>query len=258
MSEHRAILHLLGAAWIAATAPAGRAATGEAALSAVEIVQRIDAVERVASSRASVRQTITTAGGEQRVLEMEAYSRDHNDRQLLVYTAPQRVAGDRILMLDEGDEIWFYTPRTDRVRHLASHARRRRVQGSDFAYEDLAGGSIEKDYAVRLLGEEMAGEAACYRLELVPNEGGPSYARLELWADRQLFLTRRIDYYDAEGLLKQLTTSRVQQVDGHWYPMRLEMANRRDGGTTVMETVEAHFDEALDEGLFTTRALRQR
>ena len=223
-----------------------------------EIVRRIDETERVESSEGLARQIITTSGGKKRSLEMKSYARDRNEKQLIVYTRPKRVKGDKILMLNDGDDIWFYTPKTDRVRHLASHARRQKVQGSDFAYEDMSGGSLEEDYSYTLLGEEDEGGTACYKFELIPTETGPHYTKLLLWADREKFITRRLDYYEKGELLKRLHCTDIQSVDGHWYAMRLAMTNLRDGGETVMETLEIRFDVDLPDDLFTTRNLRRR
>jgi outer membrane lipoprotein-sorting protein len=223
-----------------------------------EIIRRIDATERVASSEGVIEQTIITSGGKKRTLEAKTYSRDRNDKQLMIYSAPRRVKGDKILMLNEGDDIWFYTPKTDRVRHLASHARRRKVQGSDFAYEDMAGGSIEEDYTCKLLGEEEIGEFLCYQLELIPTENGPHYSKLILWAEKEKFVTRRIDYFEDGELIKRLTTADVRQIDGHWYPMEMAMRNLQEGGETVMKTLEIHFDVKLADELFTTKSLKRR
>ena len=233
----------------------GAAAVDAAALA---VIRQIDAAERVQSSHSVARQVITTSGGDQRTLEMEAWSRDRNDKQLMVYTAPRRVAGDKILMLDEGNDIWFYTPRTDRVRHLASHARRQKVQGSDFAYEDMAGGSIEEDYTYTRMADEEIGDTPCHVLELVPTESGPHYSRLVLWADRERHITRRIDYYEDGRLLKRLTTDDVRLVDGHWWAMSLCMENLQEGGRTAMETLEIEFDVDLPDRLFTTGGMKRR
>jgi len=235
----------------------GTTATAEE-LAVAEIVRRIDATERLAASEGLVEQTIITSGGKKRTLKAKTYSRDRNDKQLMIYTAPRRVKGDKILMLNEGDDIWFYTPKTDRVRHLASHARRRKVQGSDFAYEDMAGGSIEEDYVCKLLGEEEIDEIACYQLELIPTESGPHYSKLILWAEKEKFVTRRIDYYEEGELLKRLITSDVRRIDGHWYPMEMVMRNLQEGGETAMKTVEMRFDVKLGDGLFTTQAMKRR
>ena len=242
---------------------AAREGDSEIDAAALRIIRKIDATERVQSSWSRLRQVITTSGGDERALEMEAWSRDRNDKQLMVYTAPRRVAGDKILMLNEGDDIWFYTPRTDRVRHLASHARRQKVQGSDFAYEDMAGGSIEEDYTFALIGRDEVGElevedTPCHVLELVPTESGPHYSRLVLWADSERHLTRRIDYYEDGRLLKRLTTSGVRQIGDHWWAMRMVMENLQEGGRTAMETLEIDFDVDLPDRLFTTSGLKRR
>jgi len=247
-----------GAAPAAAAASDGTASDAAPADTALRIVRRIDATERVASSHGTMRQVITTSGGSERTLEMEAWSRDRNDKQLMVYTAPSRVAGDKILMLNQGDDIWFYTPRTDRVRHLASHARRQKVQGSDFAYEDMAGGSIEEDYTYRLLGEEEVDGTLCHKLELTPTDTGPHYSRLILWADRDRHLTRRIDYYEDGRLLKRLTCGDVRDIDGQWWAMHMVMENLQEGGRTVMETLDIDFGVDLPDRLFTTGGLKRR
>lgn len=223
-----------------------------------EIIRRIDRAERVASSEGIVKQTIMTSGGKKRTLEMKAYSRDQNDKQLMIYTGPKRVKGDKILMLNDGNDIWFYTPKTDRVRHLASHARRQKVQGSDFAYEDMAGGSIEADYTYTLLGQEKVEDAQCYKFELIPTQTGPHYSRLILWADKEKFITRRIDYYEDGELLKRLKAFDFKLVDKHWVAMRLVMSNLQEGGETVMEIEEIKFDIQLKDDLFTTRNLKRR
>lgn len=262
-----ALLAALAASALLAAAPAagqGAPATPAPASdaphagTAIEIVRRVDATERVESSHGAMRQTITTSGGDERALEMEAWSRDRNDKQLMVYTAPRRVAGDKVLMLNDGDDIWFYTPRTDRVRHLASHARRQKVQGSDFAYEDMAGGSIEEDYTYQLLGEEEVDGTPCYKLELVPTESGPHYSKLILWADRERYLTRRIDYYEKGRLLKRMTAADVRDIEGQWWAMRLVMENLQEGGHTVMETLDIEFGVDLPDRLFTTSGLKRR
>jgi outer membrane lipoprotein-sorting protein len=223
-----------------------------------QIIKKIDDTEQVASSEGVVKQTIITSGGKKRTLEMKSYSRDRNDKQLMVYTSPKRVKGDKILMLNDGDDIWFYTPKTDRVRHLASHARRQKVQGTDFAYEDMSGGSIEEDYTYTLLGEEKVDGTACYKLELIPTESGPHYSKLILWADKDKFVTSQIDYYEDDELLKRLKCYDVEMIDGHWYAMKMVMTNIKEGGETVMETIEVKFDLELADDIFTTGNLKRR
>jgi len=227
-------------------------------LAPAEIINRIDATERVASSESGAKQIITTSGGKKRTLGMKVFTQDMNDKQLMIYTSPKRVKGDKILMLNDGDDIWFYTPKTDRVRHLASHAKRQKVQGSDFAYEDMSGGKIEEDYTYTLMGEEKVAGQPCYKFELIPTDSGPHYSKLILWADKEKFITLKIDYYEDEELLKRLDCYDVQFIDGHWYAMKLVMTNLKEGGQTMMETLEIKFDIEIADKVFTTQNLKRR
>ncbi len=224
----------------------------------LEIVRRIDTNERVESSRSVARQIITTSSGRERTLELESYAIGQNEKMLSVYTGPARVRGDKILMLNDGDDIWFYTPKTDRVRHLASHARRQKVQGSDFSYEDLITGNMEEDYTHTLLGEEEMNGVAHHKIESTPTDSGPSYSKIIIWAEKERHVVRQIDYYDEGALLKRLVSDDIREIDGHWIPFRMEMTNLRDGGKTVFEFVEMELNVELDDKLFTTNNLKKR
>ncbi|GAB4339230.1 MAG: outer membrane lipoprotein-sorting protein [Calditrichia bacterium] len=226
---------------------------------ALEIIRKVDATERVASSVATIRQEIETSGGKKRTLVAKTYSKDKNRKQLMEYLEPARVKGDKILMLDDGNEIYFYTPRTRRVRHLASHARKQKVHGSDFSYEDLSHGDLEKDYTSKLLGEEEIDGRPCYKLELIPTESGPHYRKLILWADKERFITLQIDYFEEESEpTKRLHCREIQNIQGHWTPMVLIMENLAEGGRTVMITEEIKYDVDLPDEMFTTQNLKRR
>ena len=223
-----------------------------------QIIQKIDETERVHSSEGTAKQIILTSGGKKRTLEMKSYTKNKNEKQLIIYTAPRRVKGDKILMLNEGDDIWFYTPKTDRVRHLASHAKRQKVQGSDFSYEDMAGGSIEEDYTYKLLGEEKVSDSKCFKFQLIPTETGPHYSKLILWGDKTKFITRRIDYYEEGELIKRFTSENIQKIDNRWYAKKITMTNIKEGSETVIETVTLKFDIIIDDKIFTTNNLKRR
>ncbi|MDP8221607.1 MAG: outer membrane lipoprotein-sorting protein [Candidatus Stygibacter frigidus] len=222
-----------------------------------EIIAKIDKSERVSSSYSSGKQIIITSSGEERTLEMETYSKDENDKQLMVYTGPGRVKGDKILMLNNGDDIWFFTPKTDRVRHLASHARKRKVQGSDFSYEDMSAGNLAKENDYKLLGTEKIADRDCYKLELLPKPNGTHYSKMILWADTERFVTMQVDYYENEELLKRLTMSNIELIDGHWVAKKMVMTNLLDGGDTTLLIDNIEIGKKLEDSIFTTNNLKK-
>ncbi|MGA7303795.1 MAG: outer membrane lipoprotein-sorting protein [Rhodothermales bacterium] len=240
------------------TLAGGTARAQNATPDVTDIVRKIDANERTASSYSVGSQIITTSSGSKRTLDVEFYSIGQNEKTLTVYTGPARVKGDKILMLHDGDDIWFYTPKTDRVRHLASHARRQRVQGSEFSYEDMISGNLADDYTSKLLGKEELDGIECYKVESTPTESGPSYSKIVVWADVDRFVTRRIDYYEDGTLLKRLIPTDIREVGGHYLPFRLDMSNLRDGGETAFEFDRMDVGVELNDRLFTTTNLKRR
>jgi len=86
------------------------------------------------------------------------------------------------LMLNNADDIWMFFPRTQRVRKLATHAKKQKMQGSDFSYEDMGSGdAFIEDYDAQRLEDEMREGHDCFKLELTRKEGSDmSYSRLIL------------------------------------------------------------------------------
>jgi len=218
-------------------------------------LKRIDNAERIPHSYGVVKQTITTSGGSERTLTMSAWSDQNGDRSLMVYTAPPRVKGDKILQRDGGDNIWYYMKRRDVTRHFVGHTRRQKAMGSDFTYEDLAQGSLTEDYTAELMGSGEIDGTNCVKLKLIPTESGPSYDHLILWAGEDDALSRQIEYYDEEGHLKTLYLTDFRTVEGRKFTSRMEMNNHREDSRTVMEYESITFAKKPDGWIFTRDAL---
>ena len=241
------ILILLGGA--ATGSAQGTADSGQAWLTG------IDAAERLPYSYAEIVETITTSSGNERELTMRAWTAANGDLELMAYTDPARVRGDKILLRDGGDNIWYYMHRRDVTRHFAGHTRRQSAMGSDFSYEDLSTGDMTKDYTARFRTFEVLDSTQCVKLMCVPTESGPSYDSLLLWASTADSLTRRIEYYDGDGLLKTLNLDDFQFVDGRKLAMRWEMVNDREGSRTVMTTTSMDLKTEPSPAMFTQREL---
>jgi len=218
----------------------------------------IDEAERVPHSYGVMRQTITTSGGSLRTFTIRSWSAQNGDVSLMAYDEPARVAGDKILMLDGGDNIWYYMRRRDVTRHFAGHTRNQSAMGSDFSYEDLAQGDLKEDYTAELRGEEELDGTMCVKLLAVPTPSGPSYDSLYIWASIDDKLSRLIEYFDDNERGKTLYLTEFQVIDGRKTPFKMEMINHREGSRTLMETVEISFADEPDPSLFTRAALTRR
>lgn len=227
-------------------------------LNVEQILEKVKENEHVKSSVSTVKQVITTSSGNQRTLEMKSYSKDYGASQLSVYSSPARVSGDKILMLNDGDDIWFYTPKTDRIRHIASSAKKQKVQGSDFSYEDMEMWDYKSDFKSKLIGSERINNINCYKIESIPTATGPHYSKLIFWVDKENFVLRQVDYFEENAPLKRLTTENVKKIGTHWIPMKYTMKSLIDGGHTIVENLEMEIDVKLDGNTFSTNYLKQK
>lgn len=222
-----------------------------------QIMDKVEKNEKISSSTTLVDQTIITSGGNTRTLNIKGYSKNSGEDQLTVYTGPARVQGDKILMLNGGDDIWFYTPRTDRVRHLASNARKQKVQGSDFSYQDLEQRDYQVDFTMTLLDSEEINGSDNYKIEAIPTETGPDYSKMIFWVNKENFTVSKTEYYEDGLLLKTVYATEVKKVGDYWIAMKLEMINNQSGGKTQIETKDIKVDVELDDSQFSTNYLKR-
>lgn len=237
--------------------PVLTATAGE--LSVLQILKKVDEVEKYDHAITKMEQIITTSDGAERLLKIEGWAVDTGDKQLSVYVYPRRVKGVKILMLNDGDDIWSYSPRTRRVRHLASHAKKQKVMGSDFTYEDMGGGKMSEKYAGVLKRTEKHEDITCYVLELKPTLKGPSYDHIVAWVGTHDFVVRKVDYFNKgdKKAFKTLYLRDVQEKSGHLVPMEMTMINNEDGGKTKNTTVEIDFDTPVSLKKFESSKLNR-
>lgn len=225
----------------------------------MEILDQMTEVLTPVNSKGTMRQTITTSTGQKRTFELESYSANKGEKSLMRYQKPASVRGQAFLMLNNADDIWTYFPRTNRVRKLASHAKKQKVQGSDFTYEDMGSGdSWKREYKPENLGEEKYEGEKCWKLQCtaVPEEE-PSYSQIMIWVQQDTYHPLRIDYYEERELLKSLYMSDIQEVDGYPTATRLVMRNHQDVTETSMEMITVSYSWEPPKGFFSERNLKK-
>ena len=227
-----------------------------------EIIRKINDILAPASTWAKAKMTILTTSGDKRTFISESWGKNHGEKNLVRYLEPSRIKGQAVLMLNHADDIWMFFPRTQRVRKLATHAKRQKMQGSDFSYEDMGSGdAFIEDFSSKRLEDEKAEGFDCYKLELTRiSESKVSYSRLILWAVKETYVPVVIDYYDdkdPERRIKRLVASDIRMIDDIPTAMKMVMFNQEDNTQTEMEMLEVKYDLELDDSMFTERALKK-
>ncbi|MBE0461717.1 MAG: outer membrane lipoprotein-sorting protein [Candidatus Aminicenantes bacterium] len=231
-------------------------------LTAEDIIQRVNELFNPQTSYAKARMTIITTSGQKRTFIYESWSKNKGEKNLVRYLEPSRVKGQAILMLNHADDIWMFFPRTQRVRKLATHAKKQKMQGSDFSYEDMGSGeAFIEDFIPKRLKDERMEEHDCYSLELTrKKESDISYSRLIMWVIKENFIPVVIDYYyehDPARLLKKLVQSDIRIIDDIPTAMNILMYNKIDNTQTKMELLEVKYNVILDDDMFTERGLKK-
>jgi outer membrane lipoprotein-sorting protein len=231
-------------------------------MTADEILETLTETMNPEQSRGIMTMTIVTSSGQERTFKYETFSRDKGDKSLMKYLEPTRVKGQTILMLNDANDIWTYFPRTKRVRKLATHAKKQKVEGSDFSYEDMgASDAFIEEYDARRLDDEKQEGRSCFKIELTRKpESDASYSRVMLWVDKENFIPLAVDYYHEDDPTlreKQLVCHDVQLIDGIYTPMDCTMYNKLDNTYTKMKIIEITYRVELSDDLFTEMGMQR-
>lgn len=230
-------------------------------LTGEDIIREVNDLLNQETAFSRTRMVIETYSGDTRTFEFKSWAKDRGEKTLIRYTEPSRARGQAILMLNNANDIWMYFPRTRRVRKLATHAKRQKMQGSDFSYEDMGSGELFlTDYdADRLDDSEERGED-CYILRLErKTSSDSSYEKLIIKVRKRDFSPLVIEYYE-EGIpevSKILLLEDILLIQDIPTAMRMTMKNERDLTATRLELLNVEYGAELPDEMFTERSLRQ-
>ena len=243
---------------IVCLAAAGAAAqTPPTAPSADSILKKIDE-NQVSGSRITIYEMTIRGRRGSRTMKAKSWVQGV-DRAFTEYLEPPREAGTKMLKL--GDQLWTFSPSTDRTIQIAGHMLRQSVMGSDMSYEDMMEDpKLQNLYIATVVGEGTLLERPCWILELKAKPGAePSYHSRKVWVDKERFLPLKEERYATSGkLLKTTEIQSVRQYQQRWVAERavFKDALKNDGGTEFVVT-NIEFDAKIPEHVFSQAALRK-
>ncbi len=181
-----------------------------------------------------------------------------SEKSFSEYLAPTREKGTKMLKL--GDQLWMYSPQSDRIIRIAGHMLRQSMMGSDFSYEDmLEDRRLADTYAAEIIGSEFLLERDCWVIKLTAVVEDAAYHSRKIWVDKERMLALREDRFAKSGkLLKTAEILEMFQVDQRWYPRRMvfkDALSRGKGTELIIDSIE--FDVEIPEHLFSKAALRK-
>jgi len=174
------------------------------------------------------------------------------------YLSPAREQGTKMLKLE--NQLWIYSPSTDRTIQISGHMLRQSVMGSDLSYEDMMDDRKLTDvYTATVIGHEDLDGRKTYMLELKAKVTDVSYYSRKMWIDSERFVPLKEELFAKSGqLLKRTTLSDVKLIQGRWFPMTIVYKDMlKEGSGTEFSITDVKFNQKIPDYIFTKAALKQ-
>jgi outer membrane lipoprotein-sorting protein len=181
-----------------------------------------------------------------------------SEKSFTEYLAPAREKGSKMLKID--DQLWMYSPQSDRVIRISGHMLRQSLMGSDLSYEDMMEDrKLYEVYSAEIIGEELIDERDCWIMELTAKVDDLAYHSQKLWVDKEYMVPRKQQLFAKSGkMLKVIELSELFKIDGRWYPKRMlfqDVLLEGKGTEFIIESIE--FDKNIPAHIFSKASLRK-
>lgn len=220
-----------------------------------EILDRIDA-NMSSETRYFKSKMIIHGPRSSRTIESESYA-EGDQKAYTEYLSPAREQGTKMLKLE--DQLWIFSPSTDRTIQISGHLLRQSVMGSDLSYEDMMDDpNLRNKYDAVVVGSESIDGRDCWIVEMHAKSEDVAYQSRKLWVDKSRYIPLQEELFAKSGkLLKKTELSDIKQIQGRWYPGKIvfkDMLKQGDGTEFIIDEIK--FNVEIPEHLFSKAALR--
>jgi outer membrane lipoprotein-sorting protein len=223
---------------------------------AEEIIQKVD--NNLSSDNRIMETAITIHGRRSsRTLTAKTYAVG-TQQSFTEYLSPARDRGTKMLKLE--DQLWIYSPSTDRTIQIAGHMLRQSVMGSDLSYEDMMDDRpLTETYEATILGKEKLDDRDVYLLELKAKVSDVAYHSSKMWVDVERFIPLKQEMHAKSGqLLKRIELRDVEKTEGRWFPRTMVYKDLlKDGEGTEYKITDIQFNAEIPEYIFSKAALKR-
>ena len=213
------------------------------------ILDNVDKNMTAKSQIVTAKMEINTARAT-RTMEMKSWTVG-DKKSFTEYLAPAREKGTKMLKLN--NQLWIYSPSTDRTIQISGHMLRQSVMGSDMSYEDMmTDKKMTEQYKAEVTGEETIDGRKCWVLTLTAIVADINYYSQKVWVDQERLVLLQAQLFAKSGkMLKQITFSNIEKVQNRWYPKVFVYKDMlKDGKGTRMTITSVQLDVNIPESVF--------
>lgn len=220
-----------------------------------EILTKIDK-NMAAKSTISKSKMVIHGARQTRTIEAKSWG-EGDEKSFTEYLAPAREKGTKMLKLT--DELWIYSPSSDRIIKISGHMLRQSLMGSDLSYEDMMDNSkLLEDYVAGVIGSETVDGKNCWIVELQAKTAEVNYQMRKIWVDKTRYVPLKEELYAKSGkLLKRMELFNITKIGNRWYPKKMvfkDMLKKGAGTEFIIDEIE--FDKKIDAYIFTKASLK--
>ena len=212
----------------------------------------LDKVDNNMSAKTRILTASMEIGTERTKRTMVSKSYGEGDHKSFTeYLAPAREKGTKMLKLE--NQLWIYSPSTDRTIQISGHMLRQSVMGSDMSYEDMMNDKpLLQQYKADVTGSEVIDGRKCWVVTLTAIVTDINYFTRKMWVDVERSVPLKEELFAKSGkLLKRITFTDVRKVEGRWFPMTFVYKDMlKEGPGTKMSIQEIKFDSAIPANVF--------
>jgi outer membrane lipoprotein-sorting protein len=224
--------------------------------SAKEILEKVDA-NMSADSRIFTSKMIIHGLRSTRTIESRSWSKGEKN-SFTEYLAPPREQRTKMLKLE--NQLWIYSPSTDRIIQISGHMLRQSVMGSDLSYEDMMEDAhLLNHYTGIIEKEEKYNDRLCWVITLNASTTDVAYQIQKVWIDKERYIPLKKEMYAKSGiLLKKMELSDVVQIQGRWFPKKLVFKDvLKEGSGTEFLIGDIKFNIPIPDYILSKASLKK-
>lgn len=224
--------------------------------SAKEILKKIDS--NLSSDNQVIKSKMIIHGRRgDRSIESKSWTQG-TEKSFTEYLSPAREKGTKMLKL--GDQLWMYSPGTDRTIQISGHMLRQSIMGSDLSYEDMMeDAKLHTDYEAEIIEIDTLDNRVCWVMKLSALKKDLAYPMRKIWVDRERFIPLQEQLYaKSDKLLKRVELKEIKKIENRWHPKRMifkDVLKTGEGTEFIIEEIK--FNQTIPDYIFSKAALRK-
>jgi hypothetical protein len=240
-------------------------------LSGRQIMDLVDARDDGDNGVQDMEMILIDKNGNRRERTIHAMSRDvgKDTYSILFFLSPPDVKDTGFLTYDYDDDTrdddqWLYLPALKKTKRIASTDKSGSFMGSDFSYADMTDRKLDY-YDYKLMKETDIDGVPVWQIESIPNNekeiDETGYTKSIVFVRKDNYVVvRAVNWVKKGKRLKYFDVKKLEKIDGIWVPTEMHMTTKK-GKTTLHKTIllahDVHFNQDLDDDLFTVRKLEK-